>query len=173
MQIHEKISNELIKDVRVRIYEESFPRIRQCLEELSQDQIWFKPNKNSNSIGNLILHVCGNIRQYVMSGIDGQSDVRQRSLEFSEKGPLCTKELYSLISRLLNDVDPVLSSIKSEDLVKMKQVQGFNMSVVSIIIHITEHLSYHTGQIAYATKQMKNIDLRFYGDMDLDVKSIE
>jgi uncharacterized damage-inducible protein DinB len=171
MKIEEQIKEELIKDIRVRIFEECFPRIKQCLEELDEKQIWLKPNENSNSIGNLVLHVCGNIRQYVISGIGNQKDVRERSLEFSEAGPLQNEQLFKKIDLLLKDIDVVLSNIIPSDLLLMKKVQGFDMSVTSILVHITEHLSYHTGQIAYATKQLKNIDLKFYGDMDLDVRS--
>ena len=171
MQLAEQIKNEIIKDVRLRLYDECMPRIKQCIELLSEEQLWLKPNQNSNSIGNLVLHVCGNIRQYVMSGIGGLPDVRERSAEFAESGPLPRQELYELMDLLLGDVDTVLTTINPQDLILIKKVQGFDMSVASILIHITEHISYHTGQIAYATKLMQDIDLRFYGDMDLDVRS--
>ena len=171
MDLAQQIKAEIIKDVRLRIYDECIPRIKQCIGELSDEQLWLKPNKNSNSIGNLVLHVCGNIRQYVMSGIGGHADTRERSLEFSKEGPIPKESLYALMDKLLSDIDIVLENISPEDLTVVKKVQGFDMTVTSILIHITEHLSYHTGQIAYATKLTKNIDLRFYGDMDLDVRS--
>ena len=173
MDLSDQIRDELIKDVKVTIFDECFPRINQCLEILNDDQIWHQSNQHSNSIGNLILHLCGNIRQYIISGIGGKKDIRVRHLEFSEKGPLPKERLQDLMNVLLMDIKPVLDGITSDQLVLIKEVQGFRMSVVSILIHVTEHLSYHTGQIAFYTKQIKDIDLKFYGDLDLDIRSDE
>ena len=173
MDLSVKIRDEIIKDVKVRIFDECFPRIRQCVGLINENQLWHRSNENSNSIGNLILHLCGNIRQYIVSGIGGAKDVRERHLEFSEPGPLSHDHLNNLMKDLLKDVSNVLEKIKAEDLILIKEVQGFTMSVTSILIHVTEHLSYHTGQIAFYTKQIKDVDLKFYGDMDLDVRSVE
>jgi len=169
MDLSDRIKDAVISDVKVRIFEECFPRIEQCLEELTIEQIWHKPNRNSNSVGNLVLHICGNIRQYCMTGIGGHTDIRKRNLEFSEKGPFPKADLKLKMKNLLMDISPVLDSIESKVMIEERKVQGFTMNVTSILIHVTEHLSYHTGQIAYYTKQVKNIDLKFYGDMNLDV----
>ncbi len=171
MELSEQIKNEIIRDIKIRIYEESFPRIKQCIELLDEDKIWLKPNKNSNSIGNLVLHLCGNIRQYLLSGIAGEKDIRVRHLEFSESGTVPVGRLTDLMDELLLDVSNVLYNIKTEDLLKIKEVQGFTMTGISILVHVTEHLSYHTGQIAFYTKLLEDTDLKFYGDLDLDVKS--
>jgi len=171
MTLSNQIRDAIISDIKIRIFDECFPRIHQCLHLLSNDQIWHRPNDNSNSIGNLILHLCGNIRQYFISGIGEKKDVRERSLEFSEKGPLPKEHLQDLMDTLLTDIKVVLENVKSEDLIAIRKVQGFTMTVTSILIHVTEHLSYHTGQIAFYTKQVKDVDLKFYGDMDLNVRS--
>lgn len=171
MNLSNQITKELIDDVKLRIFEECFPRIHQCLDELSVEEIWHKPNENSNSIGNLVLHVCGNLRQYFLNGIANQEDIRNRTLEFEERGPLSVDVLKSKMHGLIKDIEPVLQGISPETLVLEKEVQGFRMSVISILVHVTEHLSYHTGQIAFYTKLIKNVDLKFYGDMDLNIHS--
>ncbi len=171
MESLEILTSQLIKDVQIRIFEESFPRIRQCLNCLSIDEVWQRPNQNSNSIGNLVLHLCGNLRQYVISGLSEKVDVRERSLEFSQRGPIAIKQLIDMLDQLESEIAPIIQTLSVSNLIKERMVQGFSMSGTSILIHITEHLSYHTGQIAFYTKLLKNVDLKFYGDMDLDVRS--
>jgi uncharacterized damage-inducible protein DinB len=163
--------HNLIKEARRRLMLESVPRITQCLVMLSEEDIWMRPNKESNSIGNLVLHLCGNVRQYVLSGIDGQKDDRERNKEFSEKERIDKEELIEKMNSLMIEVDDALDRIKMEDWTQMKKVQGFDESILSILIHVIEHFSYHTGQIAFYTKLLTAKDLKFYGDLDLDITS--
>jgi len=158
----------IVEQVRKRIISESIPRIKQCLNELSDDQIWFKANINTNAVGNLVLHLCGNVRQWIMHGLDGQIDVRDRDLEFSEKGVLPKVQLLSLLEQLENDLSDALMRILELDLLEVRTVQKhFHESGVSILFHVTEHFSYHTGQITYYTKKVMNIDTAYYGKLDL------
>lgn len=170
MELADQLRDLFIEDVKVRFFDESFPRIRQCLSLLNEEQIWHRPNGNSNSIGNLVLHLEGNIRQWLISGIGSAKDERERDLEFSEKGPLATDHLINRLDELEKDALPILEKINKEDLILNKTIQGFETNVTSVLIHITEHLSYHTGQIAFYTKLLKDVDLKFYGDLDLNIK---
>ena len=151
--------------------EENTHRILKCLQEIDEVETWQAPNEKSNSIGNLILHLCGNIRQYAISALGEKKDTRDRPKEFSIKeGP--GKE--SLFDELVNTVAEAISILKNIDearLTKIYSVQGFSLSGIGIIIHVTEHYSYHTGQIAFWTKQLKNKDLGFYANIDLNVKN--
>ncbi len=158
----------LIEQTRKRIIEESIPRIVQCLDELSVEQIWHKENANTNAVGNLVLHLCGNVRQWILHGMDGQEDKRQRDLEFSEKGPLPRKDLKDKLDVLSRELDEALERIVEKDLLKVRSIQKyFQESGVSILFHVTEHFSYHTGQITYFTKMVKDIDTAYYGKLDL------
>ena len=158
----------IVAETRRRIIEESIPRIKQCLSELSEEQIWYKANLNTNAVGNLVLHLCGNVRQWIMNGIDGQRDVRERDLEFSERGPVPTEVLHNHLNILIHDLDAALGRIVNLDLLEERTVQKhFHESGVSILFHVTEHFSYHTGQITYFTKMIKNIDTAYYGKLDL------
>lgn len=166
MSLQYKIA--IVEQTRKRIIEESIPRIKQCLGELSDDQIWHKANANTNAVGNLVLHLCGNVRQWIMHGLDGQVDTRKRDLEFDEKGPLSKKVLLDQLSLLSKDLDGALDRILDIDLLEVRTIQKhFHESGVSILIHVTEHFSYHTGQITYFTKMVKDIDTAYYGKLDL------
>lgn len=159
----------LIDDIKRRLVSESAERIYQCLNTLSEEDIWSRPNDSSNSVGNLVLHLSGNLRQYICSGVGGQNDIRKRSMEFSSRSSHNRQELIELFRHTMTDVVKVIDTIESKDLTESKSVQGFEENVISILIHVTEHLSYHVGQIAYYTKMVKDEDLGFYEGLDLDV----
>ena len=146
-------------------FKENLPRIEKCFAQLTEEQVWHKPNKNSNSIGNLILHLCGNIRQWVISSIGGQTDIRQRDVEFSTLGGISKKVLYQKISSTIEEAITVIQNLNDSDLLEVKSVQGYSYSALGNIFHAVEHLSYHVGQIAYWTKVITDKDLGFYGDV--------
>jgi uncharacterized damage-inducible protein DinB len=164
------ISKEFIDQSLYRI-EESTNRVIKCLEEIDEEEIWKSPNDHSNAVGNLILHFCGNLRQYIISAIRGVEDIRIRDKEFSTKTGF-TKE--ALLNQLKNTVSGATQIIRESDdntLLKIYSVQGFELSGIGIILHVTEHYSYHTGQIAFWTKQLKNKDLDFYAGINLNAKN--
>jgi len=164
-----KLRDLLVADIHRRLFTEGSDRIKKCLSHLSEDQIWYKHNDNTNTVGNLVLHLCGNVRQYILHGIDGQDDVRERSLEFSEKGPIDTEILIQKLEKLEYDVTAAFSRIKAEHLIEDRTVQGFDENVISILIHVAEHFSYHVGQITFYTKYILDVDTGYYAGLDLDV----
>lgn len=157
------------KETKRRILEESIPRCIQCLDKLTDVEIWYRPNGNVVSVGNLILHLCGNARQWILSGIFDQPDTRARHQEFDTQGPLDRSYLLEKLTKLSRDLDQALDTLTADQLTKVKNVQGFEESVIGILIHVTEHFSYHTGQIVYFTKSKKDVDMGFYAGLDLDV----
>lgn len=161
-------NHTLVSQIRIRIIEESIPRIKKCLTVLTEKQIWYKANDNTNSVGNLIIHLCGNARQWIISGLDHQPDERDRDYEFNEKGPIPKKVLINMLDILIVDLDDALGRIVETDLLKNHTIQKhFKENGVSIIVHAIEHFSYHTGQITYYTKLVNNIDTGYYADLDL------
>lgn len=147
------------------------PRIENCLNRLSEEQVWEKPNAMANSIGNLILHLCGNIRQYILSSLGETEDVRQRDIEFNTQGGFSKKELLTKINLVTAKAVEVIQQSSEANLLKQRKVQGFDLSGVAIVVHVTEHYSYHVGQIALLTKLMVGEDLGFYADLDLNIKN--
>jgi len=151
--------------------EESLRMIAKSTALLTTEELWKKPNEASNSIGNIIIHLKGNITQYILAGLGGQKDHRQRDLEFSVAHRYSTKELNQQLQELLDEVKTVLHGLKEAELTKSYSVQGFKLSGLGILLHVVEHLSYHTGQIAFWTKIVKNKDLGFYEGFDLNIKN--
>ena len=147
---------------------ENPPRIKTCLNQLTEEEVWRSPNEQSNSIGHLILHLCGNITQYVISSLGGAPDERKRNLEFTTNEKLSSEDLIDKIESVVSNAQEVITNLSEEELLTVKKVQGFELSGIGIIIHVVEHLSYHTGQIAYYTKELKNRDLEFYKGQNLD-----
>jgi len=151
--------------------QESLKRILRCLEELDEVRLWERPNEHSNSVANIMLHLCGNITQYIISALGNTADNRKRDLEFSTPGGLGKKELIDKLQATIDQAHAILKQLDVAGLQKNYSVQGFQMSGLGIVIHVTEHLSYHTGQIAFWVKQLKNKDLEFYGGIDLNAKN--
>ena len=163
-----EFKNALAHQVRVRLFEEGVPRIKKCLSELTEKEIWQRPNENLASVGNLVLHLCGNVRQWIVAGLGGREDTRIRQTEFDEKGPIPSQKLIADLEAVMAEVEEVLQELQPEDLLAIRSVQGlFTESGISILVHVMEHFSYHVGQITWYTKQVKNIDVGYYAGLDL------
>ena len=160
--LSQTIHQTLIDEVKRRIMGESVPRIKKCLAQLSEEEIWHRPNENVVSVGNLVLHLGGNLRQWVISGLGGEPDHRQRDQEFDQTNPISTDELLQQLDALMQEVEQVLDQLTPQDLVAVRPVQVYQESGIAVLMHVTEHFSYHTGQIVYYVKTRKNIDLHFY-----------
>ena len=165
-----KQGKEFINQCILRM-EENTPKIFVCLEELNEKEIWKRPNNASNSIGNIILHLCGNIRQYAISSLGNLPDARERDKEFSAHGGVTKNELKEKFESTLKQAIEVFKNISEEELLKIRLVQGFSLSGIGIIIHVVEHYSYHTGQVVFWTKLLKNHGFDFYSNHDLNLKN--
>jgi uncharacterized damage-inducible protein DinB len=143
------------------------PKIERCLEKLTDDQIWWRANEESNSIGNLILHLCGNARQWIICGVGGQPDNRNRDAEFAQRGVIARDELLTLLRSTLAEVDTTLRTFDPSLLLEHRKIQGNDVELLYAIFHVTEHFSMHTGQIILLTKLLTASDLRFY-DFEVD-----
>jgi len=137
------------------------PRMVSCLEKLSLDQIWWRPSDASNSVGNLVLHLAGNVRQWIISGLGGESDVRQRDLEFSERGPLPRRVLISRLRQTVLEACRVLHRLSPEELARLHAIQKYRVTGAEAVFHVAEHFSLHAGQIILLTKMLTGSDMRF------------
>ncbi|MEC7263534.1 MAG: DinB family protein [Bacteroidota bacterium] len=170
MDKEQQLREELVWNAGYRM-NESLRMIKICLDKLSEDQIWQKPNESSNSIGNLMLHLCGNITQYGIASIKNEEDNRKRDEEFAVTSGYTKSELIQKLSDTIEEAKRAFFEAPLSELLRKRSVQGFNFSGVGNIIHVTEHLSYHTGQIALWTKLLENTDLGFFDGVDLNVKN--
>ncbi len=137
------------------------PRILSCLEQLTPEQIWWRPNEASNSVGNLVLHLAGNVRQWIVSGLGGATDQRVRDLEFSERGPLPRRALASRLRRAVDEACRVLGKLTPEQLADVHTIQKFRVTGSEATFHVVEHFSHHAGQIILLTKMLAGRDLKF------------
>lgn len=158
----------LIAEVRRRLFEESFVRLRKCLHLLDEEQIWWRPNDLTNSVGNLTLHLCGNARQWICAGLGKQPDTRHRQAEFDERGPIPRADLLAMLDTLEKDIDEVLEMLTPEEVLTTHPVQTFRETGMSILVHVVEHFSYHVGQVTLLTKWLKNTDTGYYEGVPLE-----
>lgn len=169
--MEQQVADEFISQSIFRM-EESTQRIGRCLELLPEEAIWKRPNEASNSIGNLLLHLCGNIRQYAVSSLSGMDDIRVRDAEFAAKEGYSKAELLGKLTQTVDEAKKSIIQMTPDELLRVRSVQGFALSGIGIIIHVTEHYSYHTGQIAFWTKILQEEALGFYAGVDLNVKNL-
>jgi hypothetical protein len=147
--------NSVLEFARRTMRDIYLPRITRCLAALSQDDIWWRPAAASNSAGNLVLHLQGNVRQWIISGLGGAKDVRQRNREFSDAGPIPRRTLIEELRTTVREACAVLSGLSAYS------IQGFSITGFHAVLHVTEHFSHHAGQIIYITKLRTEKDLRF------------
>ncbi len=146
---------------RHSIVHHHFPQIARCLQMLTEEEIWWRPNEASNSVGNLVLHLAGNVRQWIISSLGGQLDTRRRDLEFAERGPLPRRILLTHLRRTVSEADRVLATLTPRLLSSKHEIQGFRVSGLEAVTHVMEHLAFHAGQIVYVTKMKVRKDLGF------------
>ena len=155
-------ASEFINQARVFLREDYLPKLQRCLEKLNDEQIWWRANEESNSVGNLILHLCGNARQWIVSGLAERTDLRNRDSEFEQREVISRAELTNLLLETLKDVDEVLQDFDPQKLLHRYKIQGKDVVALEAIFHVTEHFSMHTGQIILITKMLAKSDLAFY-----------
>jgi uncharacterized damage-inducible protein DinB len=137
-------------------------RIESCLGTLTEDQAWARGSDNENAIGNLVLHLCGNVRQWIVAGIGGVPDIRQRDQEFAARGAVGISELVDRLRTTVAQAVAVLDQVTAGRLMDPIVVQNYSGTVLAAIYHVVEHFSGHTGQIIFATKMLTGTDLAFH-----------
>jgi uncharacterized damage-inducible protein DinB len=156
-----RVTDPLIAQATHVLGQVYLPRIANCLQQLSPEQIWWRPNAASNSVGNLVLHLTGNVRQWIISGLGGAPDVRQRDREFSERGPLPRRLLVSRLRKTVEEACRVLGRLSPGDLARVHAIQKFRVTGNEAVFHVAEHFSHHAGQIILLTKMLTGDDLMF------------
>lgn len=137
------------------------PRLARCLTLLSEKEIWWRPHATSNSAGNLVLHLEGNVRQWIISGLGGAPDRRERDKEFAAQGPLPRRQLIGRLRKTVDEACGVLAKLRPRDLAGLRSIQGYRLRGFQALYHVTEHFAYHAGQIILLTKMKRRRDLKF------------
>ncbi|SPE41761.1 conserved hypothetical protein [Candidatus Sulfopaludibacter sp. SbA3] len=137
-------------------------RIEQCLTMLNEEQIWARGTDNENAIANLVLHLCGNVRQWIVSGVGNRPDARERDKEFAARSGVSGADLIARLSGTVQEAVATIQPLTSQQMAEMRTIQGYSGTVMEAIYHVVEHFSMHTGQILFATKMLTGADLGFY-----------
>ena len=140
-------------------------RIQECLDRLSPEQIWWRPSEENNSVANLVLHLTGNVRQWIISSVGGAEDTRERDAEFAARGQEDLRQLRSGLSDTVAQAVQTIEGLSAARLADSVRVQGYDKSVLEVVYHVVEHFSQHTGQIIYITKALQKQDLGFYSHL--------
>ena len=163
-------SRAFIQQAREFLRDEYLPKIERCLEKLSDEQVWWRSGSKSNSIGNLLLHLSGNARQWIVCGLGGEADARARQAEFDERTTIPRDELLSRLRTTVRAVDETLAVFDPDRLLDRFKIQGTEVTALAAIFHVTEHFSMHTGQVILLTKQLAGAGMHFY-DFEGDAPS--
>ncbi|HZU37417.1 MAG TPA: DUF1572 family protein [Gemmataceae bacterium] len=127
-------------------------RIKHCVGQLSDEQIWWREQPALNSIGNLMLHLAGNVRQWLVSGLSGARDVRHRPAEFAERGPIPKDELLGRLTATVTEAVGILRGLSSQQLTETRRVQGRNITGLQVIFNSVPHFRGHTQEIIHLTR---------------------
>jgi uncharacterized damage-inducible protein DinB len=154
--------HELFLKYSVEKLEQYESRINACLDRLTYQQVWTRNADAENAIGNLVLHLSGNVRQWLLSGVGGLEDTRDRDSEFAARDAQHIAELKLRLHETVAEAVRLLRSLPAEQLSEPLKRQGYDVTVLEGIYHVVEHFSHHTGQIIFATKMLTSQDLGFY-----------
>ena len=158
--------DEFIESSTIFLRQDFLPKLLHCLNAMSDDQIWWRPNEQSNSVGNLVLHLRGNLKQWIVASLGGQRFRRERDAEFATRERVSRAELASGIEAAVAEVESVLLNFPAAQLLVCYPVQGYQVSALQAAYHVVEHFSYHLGQILYIYKLQTATDPGLYRHLD-------
>ena len=161
-----ELATLFLDTARRALLEEHWPRLRQTAASLSEEQLWWRPNESSNSVGNLLLHLNGNIGQWLVASFEHRNDHRNRPQEFSARGAASGEELLASLGATVEEAGQVLARLTTADLEATNHIQGYTATGLYAVFHAVEHFAMHYGQIAYIAKNLTARDLGFYKELN-------
>jgi uncharacterized damage-inducible protein DinB len=161
-----EIATLFLEHSRKKLLAEWWPRLQTTVSPLSEEQLWWRPNDASNSIGNLLLHLNGNVRQWMVASFNRQEDRRDRPSEFGEKSGGSAGDVLAKLGATMDEAGAVLSRLSEEDLLRPMEIQGYHVTGLDAVYQVVEHFGLHYGQIVYILKTLEGKDLGFYRELD-------
>lgn len=158
------IATEFLEQSRHYLGIEYPTKIRRCLDALPAEAVWRRSDEQSNSVGNLLLHLAGNVRQWIVSSVGGAPDSRYRAAEFTAREGASADELFAALRGTLDEADAVLASLSAPQLLTRRTIQGRDVTVLDAVYHVVEHFALHTGQIILLAKLYAPGRIAFYED---------
>jgi uncharacterized damage-inducible protein DinB len=150
-----------------RLFDQYLHKIEHCVALLTPAQVWWRPNSKSNSVGNLLLHLCGNLSQWVLDGLGGRAYERHRREEFAAAEGEDGAALVGRLATIVAACRAVARGLTTEELVGERTIQGISHNGFGVLLHAVEHMAYHTGQVVYVTKQLvgDGVEIEFYPNL--------
>jgi hypothetical protein len=152
---------------RNKLFNQYWPRMRSCVEPLTDEQVWWRPNPASNSVGNLLLHLNGNVRQWLIASFSGVEDARNRPAEFNERRRIAGRLLLQQLDATMQEAANVLDRLTSRDLAATYSIQGYTVRGLEAVYQVVEHFGLHYGQVLYINKMLRGEDLGFHRELNL------
>jgi hypothetical protein len=149
------LSKTALEAIRSRITRILPAQIRSCVEELSEEQLWWRPNEQANSVGNLVLHLSGSMRHYLSNRVGGIEYERNRPAEFAERGPVPKQQLLATFDETIRQAGQILDGFDTSRFLDATDEPDYVPTIFDLIFNIAIHLATHTGQIVYVTKMLK------------------
>ncbi len=172
MSDNSALSREFLDRSIHHLRDEFLPRIEKSLEVLPAQDLWWRPEGPANSVGNLLLHLEGNVRQWLLSGIGGEDSFRDRTAEFAATKSAVNQaaaEMFGTLRTTVLEACEMMDGLDDEELMTRHKIQAFeDVTGMAAILHVVEHFSWHTGQIAYIAKMRAEQALEFYDDEELE-----
>ncbi len=165
-QFQPTCTNLFLRFSRDKLVNQYWPRLRNCVEPLTDEQIWWRPNAASNSIGNLMLHLNGNVRQWLVDSFNQAEDKRDRPAEFAATGNMTGSALLEKLGSTIGEGAMVLDRLTEAELIAPYEIQGYHVHGLDAVYQVVEHFGLHYGQIAYITKMITDKDLGFYKELN-------
>jgi uncharacterized damage-inducible protein DinB len=137
-------------------------RIDTCLGKLNEDQIWARGHENQNAIGNLVLHLAGNVNQWILESFGSVPLRRDRDGEFAARGGFTGAQLTTKLNAIVERATAIVANLTTEQLTATYTIQNYPVTGVDAVYHVVEHFAQHTAQIIFATKMLTSDDLGFY-----------
>jgi hypothetical protein len=166
VEIDSQISALFLQFSRHKLLDHYWARMQECVAPLTEEQVWWRPNGASNSIGNLMLHLNGNVRQWLVASFNQQEDRRDRPAEFSEREGISASALLDRLGATMEEAQAVLAQLTPADLVAPYEIQGYHVTGLEAVYQVVEHFGLHYGQIVYVTKLLADKDLGFYSELN-------
>ena len=160
------LANSCLAFSRKRMIDDYWPRLRTCAQSLSDEQIWWRPNDVSNSVGNLLSHLDGNLNQWIVAAFEHRADTRDRPAEFRARSGPSREALLDRLGVTMQHVGDILGRLTEADLQATYHIQGYTVNGLSAVYQVTEHFALHYGQVAYITKSLVGRNLDFTPELD-------
>jgi uncharacterized damage-inducible protein DinB len=147
-----------------RYLAEYLDKIERATAGLDDAALWRRANQRSNSIANLLLHLRGNLAQWVLGGLLGEPFERHRGAEFAAREGAGRAELLAALAETVGRVRAGIARLDAAALDRPLTIQGYATDGRDALFHVVEHMSYHTGQIVMLAKELlpASVELEFY-----------